>query len=66
MGCKNNTAGKREAARVGKVMTPGEWGETLGTNRPLEWALIPTMWSGRRVVARSPEWRKTTGGSAKE
>ena len=26
MGRENNTAGKREAAGVGKVKTPGEWG----------------------------------------
>ena len=42
---ENNTARKREAARVGKVTTSGEWGETLGAAKPPEWALIPTEWS---------------------
>ena len=66
MGRKNNTAGNREAAGVGKVTTTGEWGGNLGAARPTEWAPIPTEWSGRRGVARPPEWRKTLGGSAKE
>ena len=66
MGRKNNTAGKMEAAGVGKVMTPGEWGETLGAARPLEWSPILTEWSERRGAARPPEWRKTLGGYTKE
>ena len=41
MGREQNTVGKREAAGVGKVTTPGEWGETLGVVRPPEWAPIP-------------------------
>ena len=65
-GAGKNMAGKRDSAGVGKVTTPGEWGETLGAARPLEWAPIPTEWSGRREVARPPEWRKTPGGTAKE
>ena len=30
MGSKNKTVGKREAAGVGSVMTPGEWGGNYG------------------------------------
>ena len=66
MGRENNTAGKKEAAGVGNVTTPGEWGETLGAARPPEWAMIPKEWSGRRGAARPPEWRKTPGGYAME
>ena len=36
MGRKNTPAGKREAAGVGRVQTPGEWGETLGSATPPE------------------------------
>ena len=43
MGRKNNTVGKREAAGVGNVQTPGEWGETLGGARPPEWTPIPEV-----------------------
>ena len=42
MGRKNNIAGKREAAGIGSVQTPGEWEETLGAARLPEWAPIPT------------------------
>ena len=52
---KKNMAGKREAARVGKVTSPGEWGETLGAARPPEWTPIPTEWSGSWGAARPPE-----------
>ena len=45
---KNNTAGKRVAAGVGSVQTPGEWEETLGAARPPEWTPIPTEWNGRK------------------
>ena len=41
-GAKKNMAGKREAARFGKVTSPGEWGETLGAARTPEWSPIPT------------------------
>ena len=34
MGRENTTAGKKEAAGVGNVTTPGDWGETLGAVRP--------------------------------
>ena len=55
MGHKNTTEGKKEAAGVGSVTTPGEWGETMGAARPLEWALILTEWSGSRGATRLPE-----------
>ena len=66
MGRENNTAGKREAAGVGKVTTPGEWGETLGGREAsgvgpdthgVEW---------EEGGSRPPEWRKPPGGYAKE
>ena len=66
MGRKHNTEGKREAVRVGRVTTPGEWGDTMGSARPPEWAPIPTEWSGRRWAARALEWRKNPGRSAME
>ena len=60
MGHEKNTGMKREAATVGKVQTPGEWGGTLGAARPPEWTPNPTEWNGRRGAARPPE--NTNGG----
>ena len=54
MGREKITAGKKEAARVGNVTTPGEWRETLGYSRPPEWDPIPMEWSGRWGVVRPP------------
>ena len=66
MGRTKNTVGKREAAGVGSVQTPGEWGKTLGAARPPEWTLIPTEWNGRRGAVRPPKWRKTPREDARE
>ena len=41
------------------MTTPEERGEALGAARHLEWAPIPTEWSGGRGAARPLEWRKT-------
>ena len=35
-GARNEQGGKREAAKIGKVQNPGEWGETMGAVRPPE------------------------------
>ena len=66
MGHKNNTVGKREAARVASVQTPGEWEKNLEAARPPEWTPIPTEWNWRRGAGRPPEWRKTPGGAARD
>ena len=51
-GGKKEQGWGKEVARDGKEQNPGEWGDTLGAARPLEWTPIPTEWSVRRGAAR--------------
>ena len=55
MGRGKSKGGEREAAGDGKGQNPGEWRETLGAARPLDWTLRLTEWNGRRGAARPPE-----------